>query len=156
MICLSFHGAEFCQSEWEWSTCFMIDPCLIGQSAVFIGVNCDIYMIQTKELLFVFCAGLFLGWEQWPTRVLPSQWSCQKTSAGAWPWNTAARKPNRLFLYSKTVHVDSHKHIVIPQGGRDDMIQASFCPSETSVCHILVTRCVQRCQGCKYNVRTCL
>lgn len=41
----------------------------------------------------------------------------------------------------------------LPLGGMDGMTQASFCPSETSVCHILATRCVQRRQGCNYNFR---
>lgn len=36
---------------------------------------------------------------------------------------------------------------VSPLGGMDGMTQASSCPSETSACHILVTRCVHRCQG---------
>lgn len=42
---------------------------------------------------------------------------------------------------------------ILPPGGMDGMTQASFCPSETSVCHILATRCVQRRQGCNYNFR---
>lgn len=33
---------------------------------------------------------------------------------------------------------------ILPLGGMDGMTQASFCPSETSVCHILAIRCVQR------------
>lgn len=41
----------------------------------------------------------------------------------------------------------------LPLGGTDGMTRASFCPSETSVCHILATRCVQRRQGCSYNFR---
>lgn len=156
MICLSFHGAEFCQSEWEfthkWSTCFMIDPCLIGQSAVFIGVNCDILYDPDKGLTvktsFLCCS------ISWPGAMTNSSF----TVTMKLPENQCRRLAMKhcLFLYSKSVHVDSHEHIVIPQGGRDDMIRASFCPSETSVCHILVTRCVQRRQGCKYNIRTCL
>lgn len=42
--------------------------------------------------------------------------------------------------------------LFLPLGGMDGMTQASFCPSETSACHILVTRCVQRCQGWNYNL----
>lgn len=38
-------------------------------------------------------------------------------------------------------------HIIIPLDGKHDMIRASFCPSETSVCHILVTHYVQSSQG---------
>lgn len=40
---------------------------------------------------------------------------------------------------------------ILPLGGMGGMTQASFCPSETSVCRILATRCVQRCQGQNYN-----
>lgn len=61
-------------------------------------------------------------------------------------------KDNKLQFFA---HADTHlyTHSLIPQGGTDDMIQASSCPSETSVCHILETHCVQRRQGCKYITR---